>query len=1313
MKKLGKYHIQKKIGAGGMGAVYLALDTELNRTVALKILPKEKAENPILVKRFKAEGQAAAHLRHESIVTVYEAGEADGYLYIALEYVEGVDVHDLVNKRGPLPVKRSVEIMKQLARALEHAYEKNIVHRDIKPSNVLIKRDGTVKLTDLGLARSIDETTETGITRAGTTVGTVDYMAPEQARDSKASDARSDIYSLGCTWYHMLTESPPYPKGSLTNKLQAHANAPIPDPRDINSSIPEGVVAVMHRMMAKKKTDRYQTPAELLEDLQNANLNRTAVSNNVLAALAEDGESPKPRSADKNRDPHELPPKEIVRKKTEEKKPLDLTKFKYASIAVFAFCFLSLLIWISMGSGSASNGQNAGVGDNPFKVPKDPVAGQSGNGPLISSNRKNAAAGTQKNSGGSNGDHAGGGEKGNPGQPNADGTTTPNPGVSQQANMVTAGTLPKVIKSQNLISVQRAGIQTGENTNTRQKQIPDWAKRVVQSQSNPTISSVNSSTIRTPLPQWTIQSNSADSKESRTLEKILDELPETGGVIELVGRGPFVLSPTTIKKKREVIIRAGKSATPIIMLIADRNHSSKHFLELIDSSLTLIGLHLSFAAPRVPTSDSYSIFSVRGGDVSIQDCSITQLGTRPGSTVACAVSGTGIWADRSPKNQSHILIDNTFIRGEGLTALQIDQTAVEAVCHNSLFVSGTAPAIELLQSQQPLEKATDENRPADRRLSFFSTTVSSQTAAWKVSPAKGNVNVSTEISLFESVFTADNSKKKSAFLILGSWDVTGIDGPDWMSWQENSLQTSQFLGWNEVMRIEAAGSARSVSSGGGWETFWKLNDVSSQFKMIVWPKKKITNHAGVSPDHFNKTSLTDLTHGSNEAELPGCDVSQLQSIDGLLLSRFVGLAQRPIMPKLFESNDKPAVVIELDLSKKDLGKHLAETDWPDGTLVIATGQGVCLSSPIRVKNKSLTIQFHQNRSNPLFLSPKMPRRLVEKSTVAEDDAFITVEQGKIELKQVAVRMTDSSRLSVPTWFLKVIDGSFSIKNSSVRGPIVGNTRVRGLINWTKSNEASAPKKSPAIKTKSKRQVGIIFDSILSSTGFLIKADMPQRALFLNNNLLVALDDLLEIDLTSGQSNLDASVVMTHCTLSATKTFFRVLGRDMKGTAGSPLNFFVDESVFGQPVVAGSRTPTPTLLAADQLLIQQKQIEWWGGLNGHSNQIFTFLNSAENANPKRQSFDVSWLGVWGSAQTFRPAIGTAAVPFREKRIERSKLSPEKFELHTSATGRKWNGRSTPLGANITAITTGMLKTPAAGSVPQQSGKVKPNRFKKDF
>ncbi|MBI1313377.1 protein kinase [bacterium] len=288
LQSLGRYFIQKKVGAGGMGAVYRATDQQLKRTVALKVLPRDKAKNPTLVKRFQSEAQAAAHLRHPNIIGVYDAGEIDGFLYIAMEFVEGIDVADLVARKGVLSPKRSLDIIRQVTLALQHAYEQNIVHRDIKPSNLMIDKEGNVKLADMGLARSLDEEESSSITRDGTTVGTVDYMSPEQARDSKSADCRSDIYSLGATWFHMLCGRPPFHEGDLLNKITAHAQNEPPDPRDLNPDVPDAIAAIIFRMLEKKPQDRYQTPQELLDDLNNANLDQREISLDLLAALGDD-----------------------------------------------------------------------------------------------------------------------------------------------------------------------------------------------------------------------------------------------------------------------------------------------------------------------------------------------------------------------------------------------------------------------------------------------------------------------------------------------------------------------------------------------------------------------------------------------------------------------------------------------------------------------------------------------------------------------------------------------------------------------------------------------------------------------------------------------------------------------------------------------------------------------------------------------------------------------------------------------------------------------------------------------------------------
>ncbi len=268
---LGKYRILSHVATGGMGTVYKALDEALDRVVALKVLSPEMTANPILLERFHREARHAARLNHRNIVALYDFNKDDGLYYLALEFVQGIDLADHIARRGKLNPEEARRMLIQAAKALDHAFGQGITHRDIKPSNFLLCREGdrlVVKLTDLGLARTVNEE-EFRVTRAGTTVGTVDYMAPEQARDSDLADVRSDIYSLGCTLYHMLAGQPPFAEGGLGERVYKHLAVDPTDVREVSPEVPAGLWFVLQRMLAKAPEDRYQTPAELSEALKN------------------------------------------------------------------------------------------------------------------------------------------------------------------------------------------------------------------------------------------------------------------------------------------------------------------------------------------------------------------------------------------------------------------------------------------------------------------------------------------------------------------------------------------------------------------------------------------------------------------------------------------------------------------------------------------------------------------------------------------------------------------------------------------------------------------------------------------------------------------------------------------------------------------------------------------------------------------------------------------------------------------------------------------------------------------------------------
>ena len=224
----------------------------MKRVVAVKILPSNVIDSDDAVQRFYQEVEVAAKLRHPNIVMAYDAGEHNGMHYLVMEYVEGKDLGRVVEEKGPLSVTDAVEYVLQAAKGLEYAHDLGVVHRDIKPSNLLLDEDGTVKVLDMGLARinigPDDETVAPKLTQSGQIMGTVDYMSPEQAEDTRNADERSDIYSLGCTLYRLLTGEAPYPSDTAMKALLAHREQPIPSLRDKHPNVSEELDEVFQQM---------------------------------------------------------------------------------------------------------------------------------------------------------------------------------------------------------------------------------------------------------------------------------------------------------------------------------------------------------------------------------------------------------------------------------------------------------------------------------------------------------------------------------------------------------------------------------------------------------------------------------------------------------------------------------------------------------------------------------------------------------------------------------------------------------------------------------------------------------------------------------------------------------------------------------------------------------------------------------------------------------------------------------------------------------------------------------------------------------
>ncbi|GAB5444922.1 MAG: hypothetical protein Fues2KO_52710 [Fuerstiella sp.] len=274
--KVGDFELKKKLGRGGMGEVFLARQTSLDRLVALKTLSKELAKKEDFVSRFLREARSMAKLDHTNVVRVFAVDSYKGLHYAAIEYVDGRSVQDWLNKLKQFSIGDALHIAIVCAEALQHAHSQNMVHRDIKPDNILLTAKGVVKVADFGLAKVLDE--DVSMTQSGTGLGTPLYMAPEQARSAKTVDQRSDIYALGATLYHMLTGVPPFTGDTALELIMSKETGKYEPARKSRSEVPERLDLIIDKMMARDPKHRYADCQSVLNDLLSLGIHSQALS---------------------------------------------------------------------------------------------------------------------------------------------------------------------------------------------------------------------------------------------------------------------------------------------------------------------------------------------------------------------------------------------------------------------------------------------------------------------------------------------------------------------------------------------------------------------------------------------------------------------------------------------------------------------------------------------------------------------------------------------------------------------------------------------------------------------------------------------------------------------------------------------------------------------------------------------------------------------------------------------------------------------------------------------------------------------------
>ena len=1341
LKRLGKYEIEKKIGAGGMGAVFLGRDTELKRTVALKVLPRDKAENPTLVKRFRAEAQAAAQLRHPNIVAVYDSGEADGYLYIAMEYVEGQDLFEMVTRRGTVPIRRSIDIIKQVSLALQHAYEQNIVHRDIKPSNLLIRRDGVVKLTDLGLARSIDDTLETNITRAGTTVGTVDYMSPEQARSSKSADIRSDLYSLGCTWYQMLTGSPPYPDGSVTNKLQAHAVKPVPDPRDKNPQVPEGLTAVIRRMMAKKPEDRYQTPADLLEELSHATLTHAAISREIFSddensetdsdveeGLSDDGYFDLDDSRKNQETPDQLPNRPAARKKTRQttaEPDIEQTQATPGGSRSHAprrdRHQTEPEARTHRSSRVDDDDDDDDENDDPApssRIPKPrtakPEARESTPSSIAKSPKGNESRGNESRGNESKGAKPKGQEKPGPKplppkrQP-IETEESEKAGIGKELRKYVAaggGLILVIVGLGWLFSGLGGSVSVDSNPFHTADPAADPVVPInatvnapgtpAANAENPAVTVVSGSPAN-PSPEASVQPSTFDieripdwaSRQASTvglqtltvgpgtgtathftsLDEALQKLPDAGGVIKLLGAGPFLLPQVELTRVKQVVVMAATVQDRPTIALRPGVDQKTAGIRICDGNLELRGLHFSVDRQLVP--ENTRIIDIVDGQLAVHQCSFTSSGTSAEPIVAMSVQST-IDATSVPLIEPNVLIDQVVVRGDGLTGVSIRRANVDAIVRDCLMVSGAAPVIEIAGHIAAAAADVTTVRPR-RILRVLRSTLSAQKRVFEASVSESGKPPQTAVFLGDSVCAAQGIASNSAALFAAQWPQARTSSESWltrMTWTSNN---SLYLGFEQLIDL---GASFKVADATTWQRVWNTRVDARQFQKLSFPDVPLDDLSLLRPQDFDFSNFSYREVKGSDGNLPGCPTAKLIVPDSTSQQRVGAFATRPALPAAAVKPGEPAQVRKIDLRKEDLGLLLNRTDWPSGTLFEASGAGVCLMTPASVEGRSFRIVFRQADGIALKVLPTPP-----KTTDAARNAppgLITVTGGTMELTNAVFEGTANAKLTTE-WFIHASNATVILNGCRLLGAETEGSRQVGLIRWT----TTSPEQSGASETSL-----VVRDSFLAGTGVGIREECAHGTTILRNSVLAVRGDALDLRPRRAGNALLSVLDAEGVTFSATNAVVRFEAAPGSEPVTTPFRLFMERCVAAPPLAFKSgEAANACLLQCVGPAIEQKQLEWWGASNGIARLVVHMIrrDGDMGAGSDERTGATAWKNLWSKGHSIRMLTGDKGVYLAgELPLRWKDLKPGSFSLHKNSQAAGWADGGRSIGANTAAV-----------------------------
>jgi serine/threonine-protein kinase len=1185
--RIGKYEVLSHIATGGMGAVYKARDTENGREVALKVLSPEMASKPGMLERFRREAKHALKLRHENIVTLHECGEANHTYYLVMEFIDGDDLHEYSNRKGPLDPAEALQIILQACRALAHAYEQGIVHRDIKPSNFLVARKGDellVKMTDLGLARECRDE-EFRVTKAGTTVGTLDYMSPEQARDSGLADIRSDLYSLGSTWYHLLAGHAPFPKGGLGERLNRIMNEEPPDVRKFNPRVSEPTLAVLRRLMAKRPEDRYQKPADLLRDLERLAKGGPILSpQELLANLAmEEGETAPPpssrtikkprRSSEGRRTPSAIRNRsradtDVGKSTVEAPLPEEVepsrSPFRLILAGATAILLLVALIVVVL-------------------LHRSPKEDQS--------ERDTASVTSARNE-----------------------TFVAPP-------IVPANPPPTPIP------VPIKGPDQGTSVNPAPKK-PKWPALYHPSAAIDVAAlrkEIEAPWAAAPKPGPTIELTVGrlppdnSGKNYRSLSAACKAIPAGAtGIIELRDNGPFYDGPAALAD-RNLVLRAAAGFRPLLVWDVQRTLDERRrnrergqpadtagplsFLDVKHGNLTLEGLHVALKWPEAP-SEGAALLRVEDCDLTVTGCTFSVAGKpRDGVTLA-RLSATKPEAGRCR-------LSNCYARGAGLSILDLNAPGASVLLENCLLVGGEVPLLQV---------RAGEGRPTSVRA-VRSTMICGKNLL-TLRPTKTAELDPAFQWLGWDVLLGRNSNEAGGELL----HLEGGASTRKVTWRAiNCL----YAGWETLLAGSPSVPASDIA---GWRRVWGRVD-GDVAQAEPWPTASFAEPAEVPPGSYHTNDSPVAFAASTDGDrLLGCDPDGLPPVRDnwlpLTFGRFALVAPAvpddPGLPEIPPPNGLAYQGEALNLDNLDLGAYLqniqATRRLGPQVVLHLSGSGERFTTPFRIKGSNLVLYFEppKEKQEPLALVP---------AGKGSDDAFIEVEQGNLDIIGGTLRITDAREARVVPWLIKMRGGDVRLFRTHLEvSPKNGGSAFRGLIALDGSGDA-APERSRACAVN---------ESVLLSAHEGVRVQGIGARVLLSQSLVVAGGDAVQLALDpgfTGRANVQCS--FDHATVAARGSVLHVPDVSSASPPAEPVVVQTHNCAFLNPFVTrGSR---PGLVLYDGAALARGLLIWQSDSDAFDRRLWFASAPATGPLPDKPEDHASWPALWGMPALRHPTL----------------------------------------------------------------------------